>query len=279
MNPVKYVVMLPFYAWLRFDPVLWITFRGDWKPRYDFMAALFGQVDTTKFLDHRVKLVKFRNKQLTPIILPSHVGREVETFFKQNLKSKSGRVKRMEIINQLIFWCTDQEINFVNIDSYRTRISLIEALFNQMFQNSLSDEGDLIMASLKPIVFSRVSHTNIKGEPSPLVHDIILKAVGRLLISHFNELKRLRHDSLDKLTKVQIILELQKAKKGGSLAFSADWAKKKDEFQHKFPLPGDQVNQLVEILRHYQHSAWPDSREQAIELERTITYDLGFDIN
>lgn len=280
MNPLKYPFVWLIYVWLRFDPVLWITFKHDWKPRYDFMAALFGQVDTTKFLDHRVKLVRERNRPLVPIILPSRVGRDVNHFFKADVTTKAGREKRLEIVKRLIFWCTDEAINEVNIESYRTRMSIIEALFNQMFQNSLKDEGDIIMASLKPMVFSRVSHTNVKGEPSPLVHDIILKAVGRLLISHFSELKRLSHVSLDKLTKVQIIRELQKAKKGGggSLAYSAE-VTKKDAYQHKFPLPADQVKLLVETLNHYSHSGWPDSREQAQELTRTISVDLGFDIN
>ena len=40
MNPIKYPFLWLTYAWLRFDPVLWITFKGDWKPRYDFMAAI-----------------------------------------------------------------------------------------------------------------------------------------------------------------------------------------------------------------------------------------------
>src|SRR3990172_2769255 len=153
MNPIKYPFLWLTYAWLRFDPVLWITFKHDWKPRYDFMAALFGDEDTTKFLDHRVKLVKERNKPQVPIILPSKVGREVTHFFKAEVTTKEGREKRLEIVKRLIFWCTDEEINQVNIDSYRTRMSIIEALFNQMFQNSLAAESELIMASLKEIVF------------------------------------------------------------------------------------------------------------------------------
>ena len=279
MNPIKYPFLWLTYAWLRFDPVLWITFKGDWKPRYDFMAAIFGQVDTTQFLDNRVELVKLRNRPQTPIILSSLVNREADRFFKADLKSKAGREKRLEIIKRLIFWCTDEAINQVNIDSYLTRMTIIDTLFNQMFQNSLVAEGELIMTGLRPIVFSRITHTTHKGEPSPLVHDVIIKAVGRLLASHCNEVNRLSHASLDKMTKVQIIREIQKAKKGGgSLAFSAELTKK-DEFQHKFPLPKGQVKLLNEILKHYSHSGWPDSREQAEDIIKMISVDLGFDIN
>src|SRR3989344_2749614 len=241
MNPIKYPFLWLTYAWLRFDPVLWITFKGDWKPRYDFMAAIFGQVDTTQFLDNRVELVKLRNRPQTPIIISSLVNREADRFFKADLKSKAGREKRLEIIKRLIFWCTDEAINQVNIDSYLTRMTIIDTLFNQMFQNSLVAEGELIMTGLRPIVFSRITHTTHKGEPSPLVHDVIIKA-------------------------------------GGSLAFSADLTKKY-EFQHKFPLPKGQVKLLNEILKHYSHSGWPDSREQAEDIIKMISVDLGFDIN
>jgi len=197
---------------------------------------------------------------------------QVQRFFKADLKSKAGREKRLEIIKRLIFWCTDEAINQVNIDSYLTRMTIIDTLFNQMFQNSLVAEGELIMTGLRPIVFSRITHTTHKGEPSPLVHDVIIKAVGRLLASHYNEVNRLSHASLDKMTKVQIIREIQKAKKGGgSLAFSAELTKK-DEFQHKFPLPKGQVKLLNEILKHYSHSGWPDSREICTMTGRCSTW-------
>ncbi len=279
MKPLKYGLMFFTYVWLRLDPVLRLAFGRDWTPRYEFMANIFGETDADKFLNHRVKLLKARNKPLPPLITPKMVDRAVYKFLRTRAQTKTGQNRRLKLIEQLIFWATDQEINQFNIDSYQTRSAIVDALLNVIFQNSLISESELILRGLKKIVFSRVTYRGAKGEPSPVVHDVIIAGSARILLSHFNELVRLRDQNLDKLTKVKLIKELQKAKgEAGSLAFSAEH-REDDEFKPKFPLPQDQVKLLLHILKHYQFSAWPDSRDRAKHFFSQFERQLGFKLN
>lgn len=279
MNPIKYFFMLVVYTWLRFDLILYITFRKDWQPRLDFMAAFFGEKDSEKFLIHRGKLAKRRKKEFPPPVLPSTALKKVNQFLTLKPSSSLGKRKRKEAIEQLIFWATDSETNRTNIDSYKTRQVIVESLLEPIFQNALIEEGDLILESLTKIVFSRITYIGSKGEPSPIVHDSIISGVGRILISHFNEVVHLRDEKLDKLTKVKMIKEIQKAKKEtGSLAFSGDIDRKNDQFRNKYPLNTSQAKILFKILKHYKFSAWPDSREQAEELIKRMESQLGFDL-
>ena len=148
-----------------------------------------------------------------------------------------------------------------------------------MFQNSLASELETILTGLQKIVFSRITYLGIKGEPSPIVHDTIIAGIGRILTSHFNEVIRLRNEQLDKLTKIKMIKEIQKAKKDtGSLAFSGDAVSKNDDFRNKFPLENSQSKKLLKILNHYQFSAWPESRDKAIELKSSMEKQLGFSL-
>ena len=277
MNPIKYLFVFFTYLWLRFDPIIYITFQKDWQPRYDFMKNIYGEKDTRNFLKKRVKLVKRRKRPLAPIILPSMGEEQTTKFLKLNPDLKQNQVKRISILNKLIFWATDSEINRTNIDSYKTRQTIIDSLLSMIFQNSLLEEATLILDNLNKIVFSRVTYLGSKGEPSPVVHDSIISGVGRILTQHFNEIVRLRDERLDKLTKVKMIKEIQKGKKDtGSLAFSADVTHKKDQFRQRYPLETDQAKMLLKILNHYQFSAWPDSRKKAINLIETMEKQLGF---
>lgn len=272
---VKYFFLMLIYLWLRFDLVLRIAFGNSWKSRFEFMAQLFGEEDTEKFLAHRVKLVLHRRREQVPIILPSEVAKLTRSFLKRKPISKAARADRLRIINQLIFWTTDAEINKENVDSYRTRSAIIEALLNVIFHNSLYEESELILNSLQPIVFSRVTYLGHKGEPSPIVHNVILAAVSQLLLRHFSEIVRLRDQRIDKLTTVQLIKELNRAKGGtGSLAFSGEIGHRQDEYRHKFPLSPHHVFLLYQILEHYTFSAWPDSREKAISLVNNLESQL-----
>ena len=276
MHPIKYFFMLPVYAWLRFDPILWLAFRHDWTPRYEFMAAIFGENDSEEFLAHRVNLVKARNKILPPIIQPRRVDQEAEKFLKSNPETKTGRAARKAILNQLIFWALDPDINQFNIDSYLSRAAIIDVLLNILFQNSLTSEIDLILTGLNEIVFSRVTYLGPKGEISPYVHDVILSSTARILTAHFNETIRLRDAKLDKMTKIKLIKEIQKSKgQTGSLAFSAE-SKTDPEYINKFPLPLPQAKLLWEIICHYQYSAWFESREKAQKLIAGFQTKLGF---
>lgn len=276
MNPLKYVLMLAAYLWLRFDPILYITFRKDWTPRYEFLASLFGEEAAENFLAKRVELVKARNRVLPPIILSSDVDKKITEFLKIKPSVKINKNQRLAIINQLIFWATDPEINRFNIDSYKSRSAIVDGLLNQIFQNSLISEINCILDGLKQIVFSRVTYLGSKGEPSPVVHNVILSGAARILTSHFNEIVRLRDEKLDKLTKVRLIKEINKAKgETGSLAFSAE-PRIDDEFQAKYPLPNYQAKLLWKILTHYQFSAWPESREKAALLIGNFHKQLGF---
>lgn len=276
MNPIKYALMLFTYLWLRFDLILYITFRKDWTPRYEFLASIFGETDAERFLAHRVNLVKARNKILPPVILITDVDKKITEFLKIKPVTNLDKNKRLEIINQLIFWAVDQEINRFNIDSYKSRSAIVDGLLNPIFQNSLISEINFILDGLKKIVFSRVTYLGSKGEPSPIVHNVILSGSARILISHFNELVRLRDEKLDKLTKVKLIKEINQAKgQTGSLAFSAD-PKVSEDFQNKFPLPHYQAKLLWKILTHYQFSAWPESREKAAKLINNFHKQLGF---
>jgi len=277
MYALKYPFIFITYLWLRFDPIIYLTFRKDWTPRYEFMANIFGEKDIDRFLKHRVKLVKARNKKLPPIIRPKHIDEKVEGFIKANLKTKTGKATRLSIINKLIFWAIDEEINRFNIDSHKTRTTIIESLLSVIFQNSIGNEASLILNGLEKIVFSRATYLGSKGEPSPVVHDAIIAGVGRILTSHFNELTRLRDERLDKLTKVQLIKEINDANKDkGSLAFSASITNKNDDYKHKYPLEDKYTKLLIQILKHYRFSAWPDSRERAISLIEAMESQLGF---
>ncbi|MDZ7586904.1 MAG: hypothetical protein U0946_04060, partial [Patescibacteria group bacterium] len=199
MNPIKYFFMFGAYVWLRFDPILFLSFKKDWTPRYEFLSSIFGDQDAEIFLAHRIKLVKARNKILPPLILCKDIEEKTSEFIKTKPRSKANQAKRLAIINQLIFWALDQEINRFNIDSHKSRSAIIDSLLNIIFQNSLISEINCILDGLKKIVFSRVTYLGAKGEPSPIVHNVILSGVARILSSHFNELIRLRDEKLDKL--------------------------------------------------------------------------------
>jgi len=243
------------------------------------MANIFGEKDTDRFLRHRVKLIKARNKKQPPAIHPKQIFEKTQEFIDQNVNSKKGQAKRLAIINNLLFWALDPDINKFNIDSYKTRSAIVNSLLGVIFQNSLADESTIILKGLRKIVFSRVTYQGSKGEPSPIVHDTIISGVGRVLTAHFNELARLRDEKVDKLTKVKLIKEIQKAKKEtGSLAFSAD-TKQDDEYRHKFPLTQKEASMLLKILKHYQFSAWPDSRDKAVELLNDLESHLGLSLD
>lgn len=272
---MKYFLLMLTYLWLRFDLALRIAFGNNWKSRFEFMAQLFGEKDTEQFLAHRVKLVTRRARAQIPIILPSDVAKLTRQFLKHKVTGKTGRKDRIAIINKLIFWSTDQEINKENVDSYTTRSVIIQALLNVIFHNSLFEESELILNSLRPIVFSRVTYIGHKGEPSPVVHNVILSAVSQLLVRHFSEIVRLRDQRIDKLTTIQLIKELNKTKGGtGSLAFSGEIGHRHDEYRHKFPLSPHHVFLLYRILEHYTFSAWPDSREKAISVVNSLESQL-----
>lgn len=275
INPIKYIFLFIIYLWLRFDLVLRLAFGNNWKPRFDFMAQLFGEKDADKFLAHRVNLLVERNKAQIPIILPSDVGRLTRQFLKIKPTTKSGRIARKAIIRKLIFWMINPEINKENVDSYKTRSVIVDSLLNVIFNNSLYAESELILNNLSDIVFSRVTYIGKKGEPSPIVHDVILSAVGQLLTRHFSEIIRLRDQRLDKLTTIQLIKELNKGKGGtGSLAFSGEISKHNNQFRHKFPLSSHHAYLLYNILEHYTFSAWPDSREKAINVVNNLESQL-----
>jgi hypothetical protein len=273
---VKKFFLLVTYAWLRFDPVLRLAFGTNWKPRFEFMAQLFGESAAKQFLTYRGKLAFERRRPRVPLILPSDVDRQVKQFLQAKISTKKGRQERLAIINRLIFWATDPEINGENIDSYKTRSSIVEALLNVIFHNSLYEESEQILNRLSQIVFSRITYTGQRGEPSPVVHDVILSAVAQLLIRHFAEIERLRHQRLDKLTTVQLIRELNRAKAGtGSLAFSGEVGRRLDEYRHKFPLSSHHVYLLYQILEHYTFSAWPESRAKAISVVNNLESQLN----
>jgi len=277
--PLKYFLLFLIYIWLRFDLVLRIAFGNNWKSRFGFMAQLFGEEDAERFLAHRVNLSLKRGRPQIPIILPSDVAKLTRQFLKHKATGKTGRKDRIAIINKLIFWSTDQEINKENVDSYQTRSAIIQALLNAIFHNSLFEESELILNSLQPLVFSRVTYIGHKGEPSPIVHDVILSAVSQLLVRHFSEIVRLRDQRIDKLTTIQLIKELNKAKGGtGSLAFSGEIGHRHDEYRHKFPLSPHHVYLLYRILEHYTFSAWPDSREKAKSVVANLESQLKTDL-
>lgn len=276
MKPIKYFFMFLSYLWLRLDPILYITFRKNWTPRYEFLASIFGEKDTDKFLRRRVQVVKARHQKRPAVILSSQVDKKTQEFLKAKPDTKSGRHKRKEVINTLIFWATDPAINQYNIESYKTRSAIVDSLLNFIFQNSLTDESIIILNGLKKIVFSRVTYLGAKGEPSPIVHDAIIAGVGHLLTAHYSELVRQRDEKLDKLTKIKLIKEIKKADKDtGSLAFSGT-PRQDDEYKHQFPLEPKYAQLLLKILKHYRFSAWPDSRQRAESLIESMEKQLGF---
>jgi len=278
IKPVKYFFIFLTYLWLRFDLILYLTFRKNWIPRYEFLAAIFGEKDAEKFLKYRGKLVKKRSKKKVPIISPLIVDQKINILLKIKPATKTGRQKRRRIIKKLLFWTLNPDINKENVESYKTRSAIINALLGVVFQNAIISETTQILDGLEKIVFSRVTYLGPKGEPSPFVHDAIISDVGRILKFHFNEITRLRDEKLDKLTKIKLIKEIQDSKEGkGSLAFSADL--KDSEFKPKYPLDKQTEKLLVKILKHYKFSAWPESRERAKNLIQSMEKSLGFEID
>lgn len=273
---LKSLFLVLAYLWIRFDPVLRLTFRNNWVVRSEFLSTLFGEDDVRAFLKHRVKLKKMRSKKLPPIILPSQIDKQVQKFLTAKITTKTGHQQKLKIINQLIFWSTDEAINKHNIESYKTRSAIIEALLTTIFNNSLKPDINIILDGLKHIVFSRTTYMGAKGEPSPIVHNIIIANCARLLTTHFTETIRLRDGKLDQLTKIKLIKEIKDSKKDrGSIAFSANSVRQKDDFEHRFPLKSHQAKLLVSILDHYRHSAWPDSRKTATNIIKKIEKQLG----
>jgi hypothetical protein len=277
---LKKIFLFLTYLWLRFDPILRLAFRNNWAPRQDFLNIIFGEADAAAFLKQRGKLVRMRSKKTPEIIVPSQVDKQLTNFLKLKVTTKTGRLKRKQIINKLIYWATDKEVNRANIESYQTRCAIVEALLGTMFINSLQSEAEIILNGLKKIVFSRTTYLGSKGEPSPVVHDVIITNVGKILAYHFGEVIKLRDEKLDKLAKIKLIQEIQKPKgKTGSLAFSAEMNNKNDAYRHKFPLESTQANLLIKIINHYRFSAWPDSRQKAEELVKKIEFQLGFNLD
>ena len=275
---VKYFLMLAVYAWLRFDLALRLAFKDDWNPRFDFMAGLFGEADARKFLKFRVKLARERKKSVT-VIHSKAVETRVDKFLKANPDTKSGRLGRRRLVKKLVFWATDSHINENYVESYKTRMTIADALLSTLFSNAIHPEVDLILTGIDKMVFSRSTNLGFRGEPSPLVHDVIMRHVARILFLHLSELMRLRDEKLDKATKIKLIKELQEAKGGkGSLAFSAE-ANLKDQYQHTFPLPPEQAKLLLAILDHYRFSPWPDSRETAASLKSQLDSLLGLPLD
>jgi hypothetical protein len=278
MKHIRYFLLLVTYIWLRFDPIIFVAFGKNWSPRYEFMASFFGEKNAEEFLKHRVKLVKARNSKRALTILVGDVNKQTDLFMEASPATKKGREKRLAVINELIFWALDPEINQQNIESYRTRSAITNSLLGVIFQNSLADEVDLVLVGLKKIVFSRVTYLGSKGEPSPVVHDTIISGVGRILSSHFGEIVRLREERLEELTKIKLIKEIKNDDLGtGSLAFSGV-IKKNDPYRNKFPLDKKTTQILLDILKHYQFSAWPDSRKRAASLIETMERKLGFEL-
>ncbi len=275
---LKKTLLFSIYTWLRFDPILKIAFGKNWTPRYEFMSSLFGEKNTDKFLENRVKITKARNKKMAPYILPSNVEKKATQFLETEQKTKAGLKRRQEIIEEMIFWALDPDINSQNIESYKTRSTIINSLLGEVFQNALADEIEKILSGIKEVVFSRVTYLGSKGEPSPAVHNTIIAGVGRVLNTHFSEVVRLRDEKLKELTKIRLIKEIKSEDKGtGSLAFSGGY-RKDDPYRHKFPLPQKTARMLLKILQHYQFSAWPESRETAIKLIESMEKKLGFDL-
>jgi len=258
MKATKSFFMFLTYAWLRCDLGLRLAFGKNWQPRYDFMSTIFGEKETEEFLAKRAIKVKKRSQKPPPIILPSHIDKKTHEFLKQKVSTKAGKTKRKQILEELVFWATDPKINQFNTESYKTRSEIIDSFLNTIFQNSLKSEADYIFSALQKIVFSRITYLGAKGEPSPIVHDIIISSVGRLLSLHLSELVRLRDEKLEKLTKIKLIKEIKKADKDrGSLAFSGEF-KENEEFKQKFPLPDEHAKLLIKIINHYRFSAWPE---------------------
>lgn len=275
---IKKILLFVTYIWLRFDPIIRLAFGKSWTPRYEFMSTIFGEADSEDFLKKRVKLVKKRKKKPAPLILPSNVKAKTQEFLQTKQSTKTGLITRKRIINKLTFWALNQEINAQNIDSSKTRSQIVKALLGSIFQNSLADETTLILESIKKIVFSRVTYLGAKGEPSPDVHNHIIAGVGKVLNMHFSEAARIQHIRLQDLTKVKLIKEIKKSgsKAGtGSLAFSGGY-RQDDPYRHKFPLSDVSVQMLISILKHYQFSSWPDSREAAQKLIEQIERKIGF---
>ncbi|MBU0576712.1 hypothetical protein KJ707_03495 [Patescibacteria group bacterium] len=276
MRSIKKLFLFLTYVWLRLDPILRITFGRNWLPRYEFMASIFGEKASEEFLQGRVEIVKAREKEKAACILPSDVDKQVSLFLKVNLNTKKGRQERTEIIGILTNWALDPDINAQNIDSHKTRSNIVNSLLGSIFQNSLIDEMELSLTGLKKIVFSRVTYLGSKGEPSPIVHDAIISGVGRILRTHFDEVARLREEKLEELTKIKLIKEIKKDDQNtGSLAFSGS-TKHRNQYCNKFPLPTETTKMLLDILMHYQYSAWPESRNTAIKLIDIMEKRLGF---
>lgn len=274
----KNFFQLLMYAWLRFDPILRLAFGHSWKPRYEFMKSLFGEKDTRDFLAKRKIIVEKRKKKIPDYILPSRIHKETKKFLETNPQTLSGLEERKKIIDQMIFWAVDPEINSHNIESYKTRSTIVGSLLGEIFQNALADEVYIILKGIKEIVFSKITYLGSKGEPSPIVHDVIIKQVSKIIDTHFSELDRIQENKLQNLTKVKLIQEIKKDKaETGSLAFSGS-GHKNDPYRNKYPLEKEQVNLLIEIIHHYQYSSWPDSRETAIKELDKFEKKLGFSL-
>lgn len=279
MNPFKRRLLFLVYIWLRFDPMIRLAFGKNWTPRYEFLASFFGEEDTRRYLAARkIKIEKVRNKKPAPVVQPSQVDKQIGRFLQQSPNSKVGREKRVDMIKTLVHWALDSDINQQNVDSYKTRSAIIDAMLGPIFQNSLANEVALVLDGLKKIVFSRVTYMGSKGEPSPVVHDTIIANVGRILNSHFDEVAAIRERKLEELTKIKLIKEIKKDQENkGSLPFSATH-KKSDPYHHKFPLPDETTQLLLEILKHYRYSAWPESRKTTKELIAKMEKRLGFSL-
>lgn len=276
MNLIKKLLLLITYIWLRFDPILKIAFKKNWTPRYEFMASIFGEKTAGNFLKERVKIVKARKKKQALHVLPSTVDKQVTLFLKTDLNRKKGREEREKNLNTLIFWALDPDINRQNIDSYKTRSAIVNSLLGAIFQNCLADEMEIILSGLKKIVFSRVTYLGSKGEPSPIVHDAIVSGVSKILSTHFDEIVRMREEKLEELTRIKLIREIKSENQHtGSLAFSGS-TKRQSQYHNKFPLEGKTAKMLLDILKHYQYSAWPESRKITQKLIKKMEKKLGF---
>lgn len=248
-------------AWLKYDPFVRLVAKDNDRARYDAMLAMAGEKPAQKFFGVRKKY-----QPLPKLIFPSDVRRREQEFLDDP-------DKRTRIIRELIYWGRDEYLNTENIDSHLTRLQIIQALLGIMFLNSDSAQERLIIDGLKVLVLSRETSLGKTGEQSPLVHQEIIDRVAEILRYNEMVLKNKIQAQSEKVLRAQLLKTIQGLKESThrSAYYVADDQKRRPKtVAERFPLNSETEAGLLDIVRHYTYSVWPEIKSQAQSLLKKL---------
>ncbi len=244
-------------AWLKHDPFVKLISKDNETIHHDVMLALAGEKAAKRFYKH------IRNLKPRPKLVYPRDVREKEQDFLDKPQH------RTRIVRELVYWGTDEYLNSENPDSHSTRMQIVNSLLGPILINSSPEQEKLIIDGLKVIIITRRTSLGKNGETSPLVHQEILDTVCDLL--RYNQIVKenlaLHHTHVAMRSQlIKTIQNLKERSHHSAYYVADDRIRRQRSIAEKFPLKDATYRGLIEIVRHYTFSAWPDFRTKAQDL-------------